>query len=90
MSVEIVTKEDLQIFKTELLEELKTFVKPGAEQKTILKSEDVRKLLNISPGSLQTLRTNGILSFSKVGGTIYYEYAEVMKVLNKNKKEAIK
>lgn len=68
MSVEIITKEDLQQFKSELLEELLKIIQPNQPQgKQWLKSQDVRKLLNISPGTLQNLRINGKLRFTQVG-----------------------
>ena len=42
-------------------------------------------MLGISATTLQTLRINGTLSYTKIGGTLYYEYAEVIKVFEKNK-----
>ena len=87
MAVEIITKDDLQAFKAELLEELKSFIaQPFSARKEWLKSEDVREMLGISAGSLQNLRVNGFLPFTKMGGTIYYEYADVVKVFEKNKR----
>src|SRR5689334_12879117 len=66
MSMEILTKEDLKQFKQELFAELKQFLQPAAQgaAKKWLKSPEVRKLLNISPGTLQNLRINGTLAFS--------------------------
>jgi hypothetical protein len=44
-------------------------MKPGQGQsKQWLKSVDVRKMLNISPGTLQNLRINGTLRYTKIGG----------------------
>ena len=85
MQVEIVTKEDLRQFKAELLQELKEALKTGTKQagKEWLKSNEVRKLLSISSGTLQTLRINGTLPFSKVGGIVYYPYQEIVKLLEK-------
>ena len=82
MAVEIVTKEDLQIFKTELLSELEQMfnTKPGPTKKW-LRSPEVRKLLNISLGTLQNLRINGTLKTQKIGGIIYYDYSEIEKLL---------
>lgn len=89
MQVEILTKNDLNQFKTELLEELKVMIsktKPAAnQQKEWLKSYEVRKLLNISPGTLQSMRVNGIITFSKVGGIFYHSYADICKVLEGKK-----
>jgi Helix-turn-helix domain len=89
MATEIITKEDLNIFKVELLQDLTTIINSKkTDQKDWLKSSDVRKMLSISPGTLQNLRINGTLSFTKIGGTIFYAYSDVIKVLQKNKREA--
>ena len=78
--------DDLQVLKLELIEEVKNLVSSAiSPQKNLLKSKDVRKMLGISHGTLQSLRNNGVLSYSKMGGTVYYEYADVMKALQKNK-----
>jgi len=71
----------------ELLEEIRAIV---SEQKTAtskkwLKSVEVRKLLSISPGTLQTLRINGTLPYTRIGGTNYYNLTDIEKLLSKNK-----
>ena len=83
MSVEIVTKEDLVLFKSELISEITKLVKPvsQSQSKQWLKSAEVRKLLNISPGTLQNLRINGTLRYTKIGGTMYYKSADITKLL---------
>ncbi|MCL1674304.1 helix-turn-helix domain-containing protein [Elizabethkingia meningoseptica] len=86
MAVEIITREDLNEFRTQLLEDLRELLhsKP-AQHKKWLKSIEVRKLLNISSGTLQNLRINGTLSYTKVGGTMYYDHQDIDKLLNDNK-----
>lgn len=84
MAVDIVTKEDLQSFKTELLDELKKLLNTSPSQKQWLKSPEVRKLLKISPGTLQNLRINGTLRFTRIGSIIYYNQEDIDKVLNSN------
>lgn len=82
MSVEIITKEDLQQFKSELIEELLKIIQPNqAQNRQWLKSQDVRKLLSISPGTLQNLRTNGILRFTQVGTIYYYKQEDIYSLL---------
>lgn len=90
MAVNIVTKEDLTEFRHQLLDDLKTIIhtKPG-KQKQWLKSSEVRKLLKISPGTLQNLRINGTLSYTKIGSIIYYSYDDIEALLEDNKKQAI-
>lgn len=86
MAVEIITKEDLMRFKRDLLQELKEIFKENtAEQPQWIKSPQVRKLLHISPGTLQNLRVNGTLPFTKIGGVIYYSMADIEKVLQSKK-----
>ena len=89
MATEILTKEDLNSFKNEFFQELRALLneKPR-NQKEWLRSADVRKMLSISNGTLQTLRINGTLPFTKVGGSIFYAHEDVVKVLNKNKRAA--
>ena len=59
------------------------------KQKQRLKSSEVRKLLKISPGTLQNLRINGTLSFTKIGSIIYYSYEDIEAMLDSNKKPAL-
>lgn len=83
MNVSLITKEDLQEFKNELIEEIKDlFDNKSSEQKRWLKSNEVKEILNISSGTLQNLRINGTLRYSKVGGTLYYNYKDIEKLLS--------
>ena len=85
MAVEILTKQDLNEFRTLLLNDFKEILmnKPQ-ETKKWLKSTEVRKLLNISPGTLQTFRVNKTLSYTKIGGIIFYAYQDIEKLLDQN------
>jgi hypothetical protein len=83
MNLEIITKEDLREFKSELLTEIKKLVQLDGQamSKKWLKSNDVRKLLNISPGTLQNLRINGTLRFTRIGSIMYYKLEDINKLL---------
>lgn len=87
MAATIITTEDLLEFKMELLDGIKQLLKNQSGQltKKWLKSPEVMDLLGISPGTLQTLRINGTLPYTKVGGVLYYDYQEIMKILEGNK-----
>lgn len=87
MAVEIITREDLDKFRRELLEDIKRLLKSSSGQPTKkwLKSFEVRKLLGISPGTLQNLRVNGTLPYTKVGGVLYYDQDDIQKMLQANK-----
>lgn len=85
-SNELVTKDDLEAFGNKLLEAITIILQPGKGQgKQWLKSKDVRTLLNISPGTLQNLRINGTLSYTKIGGMMYYKLEDIHKVLEGGK-----
>lgn len=89
MPAQIITTDDLREFKIELLDEIRIII---SEQKNPvlkkwLKSVEVRKLLNISPGTLQTLRINGTLPYTKIGGTNYYNASDIDTLLSQNFKK---
>jgi len=87
MNVDLLSKEDLKIFKTELLNEIKEMIKTGTGQsKQWLKSAEVRKMLTISPGTLQNLRINGTLHYTKIGGMMYYKLEDITKILEGNQR----
>ena len=84
MVVELITREDLNEFRNLLLNDLKQIIQSNPQKtKQWLKSNEVRKLLNISPGTLQNLRINGTLSYTKIGGINYYKYDDIVKMLEK-------
>ncbi len=84
MTYEIITHEDLQKFRLQLLEDLSRMLS-GAVQpqlnKEWLRSSEVRKILGISHGTLQNLRVKNILPHKKVGGLMYYKYRDIVRLL---------
>ncbi|AWM14668.1 DNA-binding protein [Flavobacterium sediminis] len=90
MAVQIITIEDLNEFRSLLLNDIKEIIQSKPQQtKQWLKSNEVRKLLNISSSTLQNLRINGTLTYTKVGGIMYYDKADIEKLLHGNKVNAI-
>ena len=86
MALEIITKEDLEIFRVQLLDDLKQIIQPKqVSTREWIKSSEVRTLLKISPGTLQNLRVNGTLPFTKIGGIIYYSSNGINEMLEGNK-----
>ena len=80
---QLITVGDLESFRLTLLEEIKSILREpsGHSNKQWLRSAEVRKLLGVSPGTLQNLRINGSLPFSKVGGIVYYKQEAIFKLL---------
>jgi hypothetical protein len=85
MQVDIITKDDLEKFRLQLLKEFDELLrKHVAPRQEWLKSKDVQKMLKISPGTLQTLRVNGTLRSSKVGGMLFYKQEDILGLLERN------
>jgi hypothetical protein len=84
---QLITIADLREFKNQFIEELLTAVKSqnSQVQKKWLKSHEVRRLLKISPGTLQTLKANGIIPYTKVGGVHFFDYEDIQRVLESGK-----
>lgn len=86
---QLVTLGDLQEFKEDLLLSIKAIIQNNAplSTKRWLKSYEVKKLLNISTGTLQNLRSNGTLPHTKIGGSIYYDADDLNRVLADRKRD---
>ena len=84
---QLITVDDLQHFKKQLLEELLLALKSttGVTTKKWLKSHEVRRMLKISPGTLQTLKSSGVIPYTKIGGVHFYDYEEIQHLLEAGK-----
>ena len=80
MNIDLVTKEEFYNLKTELLQELRSYLRPEP-QIHVLKSSEVKQLLNCSDSTLQKHRISGRLAFKKVGGTYYYQRKDIDNLL---------
>ena len=87
MPTSIITTDDLREFKMEMLDAIKNLLanQSKGKLKRYLKSSEVMDLLQVSPGTLQNLRINGTLPYTKVGGIIYYDAEEIQQILTNNR-----
>ena len=87
MATQLITTDDLREFKMELLEELKKLLNDSGNTKSKrwLRSGGSEELLSISPGTLQNLRINGTIPYTKIGGVLYYDADEINSVLKKHR-----
>lgn len=82
MSQEIITKEDLELFRQALLDDIKLLIRPiEKDNEEWLRCSDVRKLLKISTGTIQNLRISGKLKSNKVGGIHLYKRSDVENMI---------
>lgn len=89
MNIEIITKQDLENFKKDLLQELSKVISSNNNElgKTWLRSKEVKEILGISSSSLVTLRIKGHLAYSKVSGIYYYRLSDVQALLENGTQE---
>jgi hypothetical protein len=86
--MELATKSDIEQWKNEIVQLLKNITNNTPQTKKWVKSKEAKELLQCSPGTLQNLRQNGTLEFSKVGGTLYYSMESILKSLEDNRQNA--
>ena len=86
-AIDIVTKQDLQEFKSGLVAEMERVLQASKEpERRWLKTYDVRKMLgNLSNGTMQTLRNSGMLPYTPLNGLALYEYKDVVALMEKLK-----
>jgi hypothetical protein len=85
---QLVTLNDLQELKAELLISFKRLLDATANQpvKKWLKSYEVEEMLGISSNTLLTWRNNGTLPYSPLGGIYYYDPEDIENLLQARKK----
>lgn len=88
MMSDTVTKDDLRQFGLLLTNDIRKILEKAetSEKDAIdpewLKSRVVRKLMDMSAGSLQNLRVTGIVRFKKVLGSYYYNKSDLRKLFS--------
>jgi len=75
MATNIATLEDLENFKNEIIEVIEKNQSQtlSTKKKRWIKTTELQRLLGISASSIQNLRNNGTLPYTKLSGTIYYD-----------------
>ena len=86
MNVEVVTKEDLEVFRIRLLRDIQAFIlaqnaRQPAPANEGIKTKDVRKILGCSVNKLVSLRVARKIRWKKIGGTVYYNREDVKRLL---------
>jgi len=61
-----------------------TLMEDKMEKACLLDNQDVMQMLRISPRTLQTLRSNGTLAYTRIRNKIYYIKSDVEQILRNN------
>jgi len=84
---EQITKDDLRQFRMLLINEMRAVMAANSVQEERaeaewIKTRAVRKLLDISAGTLQNIRVTGKIRCKKVLGSYYYNKADLLKLFS--------
>lgn len=86
MATEIITQEDLQNLREELILNLAKLIKEAKVGKPdYLTQEEVLDMLKVSPNTLRGFRENYGLPYHRLGNKVYYTYSDVVRMMEKNK-----
>lgn len=85
--MELLTKDDLRQLRLLLLSDIEKLLadrgideREKEEVNEWLRSKAIRRIMDISPGTLQNLRITGKVRFKKVMGSYYYSRSDVVKL----------
>jgi hypothetical protein len=85
MGIDIVTKEDLVVFRKSLLSEIREVVmdvmKQIPDSPEGYKTKHVRAILGCSVNKIVSLRVTRKIRVKKVGGTLYYNKEDVNRLV---------
>lgn len=85
--MEIITKKDLQLLRDNLTSDFEQLLQQKFSSDITnnfdwLRSKAIRKMMDISPATLQNLRVSGKIKFKKVLGSYYYNKIDLLKLFN--------
>ena len=86
MTLNIVTFEDLDRLRKELVEEIKKLLVIHEKAPRLIKGRAVCKMLNMSPGKLKAMRDKKKIEYVVLGHAILYEFKHILDLIEKNKK----
>ena len=83
--------EEIQELMT-TLKDVKQIIRDAGKppEHVILDDEDLRNLLKISKRTTAYWRERGEITFSKLGGRVYYKLSDILELIRKNEVPAIK
>lgn len=88
-----ITKDDLRQLRLILIQDIEKIfdnripVQTNENEHSIdwLRSKAIRKMMNISPATLQNLRITGKIRYAKILGSYYYSKSDLLSMFNNEK-----
>lgn len=87
MDNKFISAEEFGLFKKLLvnkLDHIEGLLNSGSKKKEWYKSSELKSLLSISHGTLQSLRDSNELPYTKVRGILFYHIDDINELLEKN------
>lgn len=84
--MDAITKEDLEILRQKIVKQIELILDNKLESAESLggfdwlRSKAIRKMMDISPATLQNFRIKGKIRYKKVMGSYYYNKADLLKL----------
>ena len=84
---QLVTFDDLHGLRKSIVEDILSALNLSQQSipKKWLKSHEVRQMLQISPGTLQNLKNNGVIPYTKIGKIHFFDHEEIRRLLDSAK-----
>ena len=84
---QLVTFDDLHQLRKWIVEDILSTLNVSQQHpgKKWLKSHEVRQMLQISPGTLQNLKNNGVIPYTTIGKIHFFDYEEIRRLLDSGK-----
>ncbi|KKO89127.1 hypothetical protein AAW12_23620 [Sphingobacterium sp. Ag1] len=87
--MEFISKQDLELFRLKMIGDIEKILESNfnyaKEDFGWLRSKAIRKMMDISPATLQNLRVSGKIRFKKVMGSYYYNKLDLLKLFSDEK-----
>lgn len=89
--MEQITKDDLRQLRLAVVNDIQKILNKKETDKhefniDWLRSKAIRRIMNISPATLQNLRITGKIRFRKVMGSYYYNRTDLLKLFEDGSK----
>lgn len=78
--MESITKQDLEILRHQIVKDLEPIVNSKDDQFDWMRSKKIRKLMDISPATLQNFRISGKIRHKKIMGSYYYSRKDLLNL----------
>lgn len=82
--MEMISKQDLELLRIRIISDIGQLLEVSRNSSKNefdwLRSKAIRKMMDISPATLQNLRITGKIRFKKIRGSYYYNKTDLQKL----------